>query len=113
MSGDERRVPVLEAVKRRAGEALDPALDAAAERLPRLARRVTLALLAAGLGLLALGVLALVAPALFYRVLAYVLGAALVLAGAGLVWLAWRVRRATRAVRALGAWAQAWRERLR
>src|SRR5438094_8194 len=82
-------------------DVLEFVLEIFAETIPRILRRVTMTLVLSGLVLIGLGVLAVVDPALFVKVAYYTMAAAFVLAGAGLVWIAWRIHELTSALRTL------------
>jgi hypothetical protein len=99
------------ALRGTAEEALAIGLEIVAETIPRILNHVLAVLAAAGLALVALGLLAIFNTALFVQLLAVLAGLALIAAGIGLFTLAWRLHEATAALRTLARIARKWRER--
>lgn len=87
-------------------------LEIFAETIPRILNRITLALVLMGVVLVGLGALAFIDRALFLVVAYYAMAAFLVVAGAALVWAAWRIHEATATLRTLARVARKWRARV-
>lgn len=113
---------VGERVQQAAGRAADRAkewafevgefvLETLAETIPRILNRVTLALALLGVVLAGSGILAIVAPDLFLKVVYYLVGGLLVAFGVGAIWLAWKIHEATATLRTLARLAKKWRAR--
>lgn len=86
-------------------------LETLAESIPRTLNRIVFGLAVLGVAAMGLGIVALVDRDLFFVVAIYALGAFLVLGGAALVWLAWRIHEATATLRTLARVAKRWRAR--
>jgi hypothetical protein len=86
-------------------------LETFAETIPRILNRITLGLALFGVILLGSGILAIVAPELFLKVVYYIVGGLLVLFGVGSLWLAWKIHEATATLRTLARMARKWRGR--
>jgi len=101
----------LAAVRGTAEEALAIGLEIVGESVPKLLNNLLAGLAAAGVALVALGLLAIFQTELFVRLLAIIAGIALVAAGAAFFVLAWRLHEATSALRMLARVAKRWRAR--
>jgi hypothetical protein len=102
---------VTERARDWAFEVAEFVLDTFAETIPRILNRITLALVLLGVVFAGMGVLAIVSPELFLKVVVYVVGGLLVLFGLGAIWLAWKIHEATATLRTLARLAKKWRAR--
>lgn len=86
-------------------------LETFAETIPRVLNRVTLGLALVGVVLAGSGILAIVSPEIFLKVVYYLVGGLLVLFGALSIYLAWKIHEATATLRTLARLAKRWRAR--